>query len=135
MRLERTEAQVSARILVVDDNPTNLKLACYLLEEGGYLVEAAVDAEHAQELLKDMTPDLILMDIALPGMDGLTFTRQLKADERLKNVPVVALTAFAMKGDDQKALLAGCAGYITKPIDTRDLVHKVQTFLPGDAVK
>ncbi|HWS64291.1 MAG TPA: response regulator [Steroidobacteraceae bacterium] len=126
---------MSARILVVDDNPINLKLACYLLEEGGYVVEAAVDAEHAQELLKDMTPDLILMDIALPGMDGLTLTRQLKADERLKNVPVVALTAFAMKGDDQKALLAGCAGYITKPIDTRDLVQKVQTFLPGDAVK
>jgi two-component system cell cycle response regulator len=126
---------VSARILVVDDNPTNLKLACYLLEEGGYLVEAAVDAEHAQELLKDMTPDLILMDIALPGMDGLTFTRKLKADQRLKNVPVVALTAFAMKGDDQKALLAGCAGYIIKPIDTRDLVQQVGAFLPGDAAK
>ena len=126
---------MSARILVVDDNPTNLKLACYLLEEGGYVVEAAVDAEHAQELLKDMTPDLILMDIALPGMDGLTFTRKLKADERLRNVPVVALTAFAMKGDDQKAMLAGCAGYIIKPIDTRDLVRQVGTFLPGDAAK
>ena len=126
---------MGARILVVDDNPTNLKLACYLLEEGGYIVEAAVDAEHAQELLKTMTPDLILMDIALPGMDGLTLTRKLKADEELKNVPVVALTAFAMKGDDQKALLAGCAGYITKPIETRNFVQQVGSFLQAEAVR
>jgi CheY-like chemotaxis protein len=120
---------MSARILIVDDNPTNLKLASDLLEWEGYAVEKAVDAEHAQELLRDMTPDLILMDIALPGMDGLTLTRKLKSEERLKHIPVVALTAFAMKGDDQKALQAGCSGYITKPIDTRRLAQQVQDFL------
>jgi CheY-like chemotaxis protein len=76
-----------------------------------------------------MLPDLILMDIALPGMDGLTLTRKLKADPRFKDVPVVALTAFAMKGDDRKALDAGCDGYITKPIDTRALPEQVQAFL------
>jgi two-component system, cell cycle response regulator DivK len=120
---------MNPRILIVDDNPTNLKLASDLLEWEGYVVEKAFDAEHAQVLLKDMTPDLILMDIALPGMDGLTLTRKLKSEERLKHVPVVALTAFAMKGDDLKALQAGCAGYITKPIDTRRLAQQVQDFL------
>src|SRR5258708_2949928 len=121
------------RVLIVDDNPTNLKLACDLLEWEGYVVTNAVDAEHAQELLKRETPDLILMDIALPGMDGLTLARKLKADETLRNVPVVALTAFAMKGDDQKALLAGCTGYITKPIDTRKFAQQVASFLKSDA--
>jgi CheY-like chemotaxis protein len=120
---------MSARILVVDDNPINLKLACEVLVWDGYVVDRAIDAEQAQELLKNTMPDLILMDIALPGMDGLAFTRKLKADQRLKHVPVVALTAFAMKGDDQKALLAGCAGYIAKPIDTRQLGRQVAVFL------
>jgi CheY-like chemotaxis protein len=120
---------MGARILVVDDNPINLKLACHVLELDGYNVESAVDAEHAQELLRHMTPDLILMDIALPGMDGLTLAAKLKADQRLKEVPIVALTAFAMKGDEQKALLAGCVGYITKPIDTRELSRQVAALL------
>jgi CheY-like chemotaxis protein len=122
----------AARILIVDDNPTNLKLARYVLESAGYVVTEAVDADHAQELLKQMTPDLILMDIALPGMDGLTLTRKLKADERLRNVPVVALTASAMMGDDKRALLAGCAGYITKPFDVHEFPQQVAVFLQGD---
>lgn len=123
---------MSIRILIVDDNPTNLKLASQVLEMDGYRVEQATDAEQAQELLRHMMPDLILMDIALPGMDGLTLTRRLKADERLKHVPVVAMTAFAMKGDDRKALDAGCSGYITKPIDTRRFSLQVAAFLsPG----
>lgn len=117
-------------LLIVDDNPINLKLAAELLEIDGYMVEKAVDAEHAAELLKHTLPDLILMDIALPGIDGLTFTRMLKADERLKNIPVVAITAFAMKGDEKKAFDAGCAGYITKPIDTRQFSLQVAAFLP-----
>lgn len=120
-------------ILIVDDNPTNLKLASQVLEMEGYTVDLAANAEEAQELLQHMKPDLILMDIALPGMDGLTLTRQLKADERLKHIPVVAMTAFAMKGDDQKALEAGCDGYITKPIDTRKFPQQVAAFLPRQA--
>ena len=88
-----------------------------------------MDAEQAQEILGHLTPDLILMDIALPGMDGLTLTRKLKADERLRHVPVVALTAFAMKGDYEKAVAAGCSGYITKPIDTRKLPEQVAELL------
>jgi CheY-like chemotaxis protein len=126
---------VSKRIFIVDDNPVNLKLASSVLEMEGYVVETAVDAEQAQELLKRATHDLILMDIALPGMDGLTLTRKLKEDERLKHIPVVAMTAFAMKGDEQKAFDAGCAGYITKPIDTRKLPGQIAAFLRGNAGK
>ena len=126
---------MSTRILIVDDNPVNLKLATDVLEMEGYAVEKAVDAEQAQEMLKSATPDLILMDIALPGMDGLTLMRKLKADERLKDVPVVAMTAFAMKGDEQKALAAGCDGYITKPIDTRKLPQQVAAYLLPHADK
>jgi len=126
---------LSTRILIVDDNPVNLKLATDVLEMEGYAVEKAVDAEQAQEMLKSATPDLILMDIALPGMDGLTLTRKLKADERLKDVPVVAMTAFAMKGDEQKALAAGCDGYISKPIDTRKLPQQVAAYLLPHADK
>jgi CheY-like chemotaxis protein len=116
-------------IFVIDDNPINLKLACDVLEFEGFTVGKAVDAEQAQEILQHTKPDLILMDIALPGMDGLTLTRKLKADARLKDVPIVALTAFAMKGDDQKALAAGCDGYITKPINTRKLAEQIAGFL------
>ena len=126
---------MSTRILIVDDNPVNLKLATDVLEMEGYAIEKAVDAEQAQEMLKSATPDLILMDIALPGMDGLTLTRKLKADERLKDVPVVAMTAFAMKGDEQKARDAGCDGYITKPIDTRKLPQQVAAYLLPHADK
>jgi len=117
------------RILIVNDNPTNIKLASQVLEVEGYTVSMAANAEQAQELLQHMKPDLILMDIALPGMDGLTLTRKLKADERLKHIPVVAMTAFAMKGDDLKAMEAGCDGYITKPIDTRKFPQQVAAFL------
>jgi|SRR5882672_2745963 len=120
---------MSARILIVDDNSVNLKLASDVLEIEGYAIVTAVDAESAQEILKHTKPDLILMDIALPGMDGLTLTRKLKDDKRLKHIPIVALTAFAMKGDEQKAVEAGCDGYITKPIDTRKLPQLVAELL------
>jgi len=108
-------------ILVVDDNPTNLKLVADVLAFDGYRILKAGDAEEAQEVIKVSPPDLILMDIALPGMDGLTLTRQIKANDKTHHIVVVALTAFAMKGDDEKARAAGCDGYITKPIDTRKL--------------
>ena len=120
---------IPARILVVDDNPTNLKLVSDLLAFEGHEILNAMDAEEAQVVLTDTLPDLILMDIALPGMDGLTLTRRLKADARTRHIRIVALTAFAMKGDKQKALDAGCDGYISKPIDTRALPGEVAGIL------
>jgi CheY-like chemotaxis protein len=116
-------------VLIVDDNPTNLKLASEVLKMEGYAVLNAMNAEEALATVQRVTPALILMDIALPGMDGLSLTRMLKADERLKHVPIIALSSFAMKGDDRKAIAAGCEGYITKPIDTRTLGKQVAAFL------
>lgn len=124
---------MSALIFIVDDNLVNLKLACDLLESAGYRIGRAADAEEAQEFLRHVIPDLILMDIELPGMDGLTLTRRIKNDDRLRHVPIVALTASAMRGDDQKALDAGCDGYISKPIDTRKLPTQVAEFLRAAA--
>jgi two-component system, cell cycle response regulator len=122
---------MSATLLLIDDNPLNLKLARDVLELGGYTVVTAGDAEEALQLLSEPLPDLILLDLALPGMDGLSFCRLIKADARWSHIPVVALTAYAMKGDDRKALDAGCAAYITKPIDTRRLAHQVGQVLAG----
>lgn len=113
-------------ILIVDDNPANLKLARVLLASDGYDVRTAVDAEEALRQLDVLrtlgtVPSLILMDLQLPGMDGLTFTRQLKADPAWKAIIIIALTAYAMKGDRDKALAAGCDDYVAKPIDTEML--------------
>jgi CheY-like chemotaxis protein len=119
----------AACILVVDDNPTNLKLVTDVLQFEGYQILKASDAESAQEIVRNTPPDLILMDIALPGMDGLTLTRLLKLDEATRHIVIVALTAFAMKGDDARAREAGCDGYITKPIDTRTLPGAVAGYL------
>jgi CheY-like chemotaxis protein len=116
-------------ILIVDDNPIDLRLAQELLEVHGFKVDGAADAEEAQRLLLYMVPDLIVTDIALPGMDGLTFTRKLKADERLKHVPVVALTAFAMRGDDERAAAAGCRSYIVKPLNIRQFAGQIADIL------
>ncbi|HUK91672.1 MAG TPA: response regulator [Blastocatellia bacterium] len=122
---------MTPHILVIDDNPTNLKLVCDILECEGYQVDRACDAEAALSKTKTSRFDLVLTDIGLPGMDGLTLTRILKADEATKTVPVIAVTAFAMKGDDRRAKEAGCDGYITKPIDTRRLVNQITPFLAG----
>jgi CheY-like chemotaxis protein len=119
-------------ILIVDDNATNLKLVSSVLENGGFTVSQAADAEQAQALLQSNIPDLILMDIALPGMSGLELTRLLKSNARFKCIPIVALTASAMKGDDSKAYEAGCDGYISKPIDTRKLAEQILAFLRAD---
>lgn len=120
---------MNGHILIVDDNPINLKLASEILLASGYTVAGAADADQAQQLLVTLLPDLILMDIALPGMDGLSLTRIIKADSRLSHVPVIALTAFALQGDDRKAADAGCDGYITKPINTRKFVGQVTAIL------
>ncbi len=116
-------------ILIVDDNVTNLKLLRILLQGEGYEVRTAGDAEEALEVLKTFHPRLILMDIQLPGMDGLELTRRLKADGATREIIITALTAFAMKGDEQKALEAGCDGYIAKPVDTRTLPGLVREYL------
>jgi two-component system cell cycle response regulator DivK len=108
-------------ILVVDDNAANLKLAQVLLASEGYAVRTATDAEDALRQLASFTPRAILMDIQLPGMDGLELTRRLKADPATRDVVILALTAYAMKGDEEKARAAGCDGYITKPIDIESL--------------
>ncbi|MBV9491391.1 MAG: response regulator [Verrucomicrobia bacterium] len=121
---------MSATILVVDDHPTSLKLACGVLESEGYRVLGAADAEQVRAVLAAGTrPDLILMDLALPGVDGLTLTRQLKADPATQGIPIVAVTASAMKGDEAKAFEAGCDGYLTKPIGTRELCTQVAASL------
>ena len=117
------------RILVVDDRPSNLKLAAEVLVAAGYDVQRAADAEEAVDILQRTPIDLILMDISMPGMDGLELTRILKSDESTRQVCIVALTALALKGDDQKALEAGCDGYIAKPLDTRKLPLQVAEFL------
>lgn len=112
-------------ILVIDDNPVNLKLASEVLRADGLEVIRAEDAEQALSLLQTRMPDLVLTDIALPRMDGLELTRRLKADARYRHLPIVALTASAMKGDEARVLEAGCDEYIAKPINTRTLTAQI----------
>ena len=116
-------------ILVVDDAPLNLKLTDILLRREGYMVVTASDAEEALAILTSLDPDLILIDIKLPGMDGLELTRRLRRNTKTRDIILVALTACAMKGDDEKAFEAGCDGYITKPVDTVDLVARIRGYL------
>jgi two-component system, cell cycle response regulator DivK len=108
-------------VLVVDDNPTNQKLIAYLLQAKGYDVRTAFDAENALEVVREARPRLILMDLQLPGMDGLELTKLLKSEPDTKDIVVIAVTAYAMKGDEERARAAGCDGYIAKPVDTRAL--------------
>lgn len=116
-------------ILIVDDNSTNLKLVRVLLEEEGYDVRTATNAEDALAELRRRVPRLILMDLQLPGMDGLELTRRLKADPRTSPCVILAVTAYAMKGDQEKALAAGCDGYIPKPLDTRALPGLIANYV------
>lgn len=107
--------------LIVDDAPLNLKLLTVLLSEHDYAIRTAASAEEALALLASYLPQLVIVDLRLPGMDGLTLVRQLRAQPRFQELVVVAVTASAMKGDEATALAAGCDSYITKPIDTRTL--------------
>jgi two-component system cell cycle response regulator DivK len=118
-----------ATILIVEDNVTNMKLSTFLLESADYTVLAATNAESGLTLARSERPDLILMDIHLPGMDGLEATALLKADETTRGIPVIALTALAMKGDEQRILAAGCDGYIAKPLDYKDFLATVKAKL------
>jgi CheY-like chemotaxis protein len=117
------------RILLVEDNPMNRRVAQFILKSQGYTVLEARDGQEALELLKTHLPDLILMDLQLPGLDGFTVTRIIKQDAATKGVPIVALTAYAMKGDAERALEAGCDGYITKPIDPDEFPQTVARYL------
>jgi CheY-like chemotaxis protein len=121
-------------IMVVDDNPVNMRLACALLRRNGYEVCTAEDAREALALLRTVHPHLILMDIQLPDIDGLTLTRRLKADPATQDIVIVALTAFAMKGDEQKARDAGCNGYIPKPLETRTFINTMKRFLEAEKI-
>jgi two-component system cell cycle response regulator DivK len=117
------------RILLVEDNAQNRRLAQFLLTSRGYVVYEAITGPEAIELARAHSPHLILMDLRLPELDGYEVTKALKGDDRTKQIPVIALTAFAMEGDREKALQAGCDGYITKPIDTTRFPAAVRRFL------
>ncbi len=116
-------------VLVVEDNELNMKLVRDLLRFADYAVIEAWDAETGLELAQTHQPDLILMDIQLPGMDGLTATQHIRRDANLKHTPVVALSSYAMNGDKQKALDAGCTGYLTKPIKTRSFIQDLVSII------
>ncbi|HXR35758.1 MAG TPA: response regulator [Candidatus Binataceae bacterium] len=119
----------SEGILIVDDNESNLRLMQAIVDSEGYPVKSATDAQEALEVLQTWQPKLILMDIQMPGIDGLELTRRLKRDPRYRGTVIVALTAYAMKGDEEKARDAGCDGYVTKPIDTRTLPGIIKDYL------
>ena len=118
-------------ILVVDDNAQNLKLARVILSSEGYQVRTAVDAEDALTILESFAPRVILMDLQLPRMDGLALTRHLKSDPRHRDIVIIAVTAYAMKGDDDKAIEAGCDDYMSKPIDAQALSAMIARHLQG----
>ena len=122
-----------ARILIVEDNEANMKLACLLLQNAGHETLSAVDAETGLTLARSERPDLILMDIQLPGMDGLAATALLKKDPATSAIPVVALTAMAMKEDREKTRAAGCDAYIAKPLRYKELLATIDELLARTA--
>jgi two-component system, cell cycle response regulator DivK len=118
-----------ATILIVEDNPANMKLAAFVLEQAGYTVISAIDAEAGLTLAREKHPDLIMMDVQLPGMDGLAATALLKQDESTRKIPVIALTALAMKGDEARIRDAGCDAYIAKPMRYQEVLETVAAQL------
>jgi two-component system cell cycle response regulator DivK len=118
-----------ATVLVIEDNPANMKLACLLLRHAGHAVLRAADAEAGLTLARADHPDLILMDIQLPGMDGLAATALLKNDPATAGIPIIALTAMAMKADQERSALAGCDAYIAKPLRHKELLVAIDTLL------
>lgn len=118
------------RVLVVEDNPANMTLATFLLQKAGHYVLHAKDAEAGIAIARAEQPDLILMDIQLPGMDGLEAIRLLKGDAQTQKIPIIALTALAMKGDEARIRAVGCEGYVAKPLDYRQFLATVEKHLP-----
>ena len=118
-------------ILVVEDNEQNLELVEYLLEEAGMTVRSALDADQARAELAKGTPDLILMDMQLPGTDGLTLVQEIRQQETTSTLPIIALTAHAMRGDRERFLSGGCDGYIPKPIDAANFVDQIKSNADG----
>jgi CheY-like chemotaxis protein len=120
----------AARVLVVEDNDMNMQLVEYLLEEGGYQIIKAASGEEALSIARgEEQVDLILMDIHLPGIDGLSVVHEMKSDSRISSIPILALTAHAMRGDKDRFLEAGCDGYISKPIDVKTFLTSIRQFL------
>src|SRR6266436_1452981 len=126
-------------VLIVEDTPINLKVVHFVMHRAGFDVRTATSAEEALEVLKHFRPSVVLTDIQLPGMDGIELVKRLRADPNTRDTIVLALTAFAMKSDEQKAFDAGCDGYITKPIDTRTFPNLIRQYIgpnretPSDA--
>jgi two-component system cell cycle response regulator DivK len=118
-----------ANILIVEDNAANMRLACLLLNNAGHSVLCAADAETGLAIARERQPQLILMDIQLPGMDGLAATSLLKSNVQTAAIPVIALTAMAMKEDEEKTRLAGCDAYIVKPLRYQELYRVIDTLL------
>ena len=118
-----------AKILIVEDNPDNMSLVVFLLQSAGHTVLTAMDAEAGLTLARDEQPNLILMDIQLPGMDGLEATALLKRDDATRAIPVIALTALAMKGDEERIRAAGCDGYIAKPMRYQEFLATIAAQL------
>jgi two-component system cell cycle response regulator DivK len=123
------------KVLIIEDNVANMTLATFLLQSAGHSVLSARDAETGLTLARGEQPDLVLMDIQLPGMDGLEATALLKKDEATRDIPVIALTALAMKGDEERIRAAGCDGYIAKPLAYKDFLATIATHLVKATVK
>jgi len=121
---------MSKRILVVEDQDDNRRILRDLLTASGYELIEAVDGEQGLAAAQQEHPDLILMDIQLPGIDGYEVTRRIKANEALRSIPIIAVTSYALSGDDQKAFEAGCDAYVTKPFSPRQLLAKIKEYLP-----
>ena len=116
-------------ILIVEDEPRNLKLLRDLLQRFGYEILEAQDGEQGVKIAGEKIPNLILMDIMMPKMDGLEATRIIKADIKTKHIPIIALTSYAMKGDRERTIEAGCDGYIAKPIDIKEVLKTIEHYL------
>ena len=123
-----------AKILLIEDNEMNRDMLSRRLNRNGYQVVIAVDGEEALEKVRMEDPDMILMDLSLPGMDGWEATRRLKSDEETRQIPIIALTAHALSSDREKALAAGCDDYDTKPVDIKRLVVKIENLISGGGV-
>jgi two-component system cell cycle response regulator DivK len=122
-------AAVRKSVLIVEDNPLNMKLFSAMLAAQGYDVLEATDGAHGLDMAQHRHPDLIIMDIQLPSMSGLEVTRTLKSDEATRDIPIIATTAFAMRGDEEKILASGCDGYMAKPIAISQFLELIETFM------